>query len=198
VLRPGISTEIAARITQAAAVGVTKALREFGVEVWIKWPNDLLVGGRKMCGILAESSSGSVPVAAKRTGRDEGRQLDFVVLGVGVNANLDPEDLGVVGPEVATLRSELGHDVDLTELLGSVLSHLDAELGRIEDFGAVLEDWRALNCTLGERVRVRRFGEELEGSALDLGSEGELLLQTRDGVVELFEGEIEHLRQGRI
>jgi hypothetical protein len=45
---------------------------------------------------------------------------------------------------------------------------------------------------------VRRFGEELEGTALDLGSEGELLLQTRDGVVDLFEGEIEHLRQERI
>ncbi len=198
VLRPGISTEMAARITQAAAVGVAKALREFGVEVRIKWPNDLLVDGRKVCGILAESNSESVPVAAKRTGRGEGRQLDFVVLGVGVNANLDPEDLGVAGREVATLRSELGHDVDLTELLGSVLPHLDAELGRIEDFGAVLEDWRALNCTLGERVRVRRFGEELEGTALDLGSEGQLLLQTRDGVVELFEGEIEHLRQERI
>src|SRR3712207_1764506 len=103
-----------------------------------------------------------------------------------------------VGREVATLRSELGRDVDLTELLGCLLSHLDAELGRIENFGAVLEDWRALNCTLGERVRVRRLGEELEGAALDLGPEGELLLQTRDGVVELFEGEIEHLRQERI
>jgi BirA family biotin operon repressor/biotin-[acetyl-CoA-carboxylase] ligase len=198
VLRPGISTEMAARITQTAAVGVAKALREFGVEVRIKWPNDLLVGCRKICGILAESSSESVPVAAKRAGRGGGRPLDFVVLGVGVNANLDPEDLGAVGREVATLRSELGRDVDLTELLGSLLSHLDAELGRIEDFGAVLEDWRALNCTLGERVRVRRLGEELEGAALDLGPEGELLLQTRDGVIELFEGEIEHLRQERI
>ncbi len=197
VLRPGISTQVAARTTQAAAVGVAKALRELGVDARIKWPNDLLVDGRKVCGILAESSSQSVPVAAKRAGRDGGRPVDFVVLGVGVNANLDPGDLGVVGREVATLRSELGHDVDLKELLRSILSHLGAALGRIEDFGAVLEDWRALDCTLGERVRVRRFGEELEGTALDLGPEGELLLQTRDGVVELFEGEIEHLRRER-
>ena len=195
VLRPRLSTGMAARITQAAAVGVAKALREFGVDARIKWPNDLLVGGRKVCGILAESSSESVPVAAKRVGRGRGRLVDFVVLGVGVNANVDPEDLGDVGREVGTLRSELGHDVDLAGLLGSLLSHLDAELGRIEDFGSILEDWRALNCTLGERVRVRRFGEVLEGTALALGSEGELLLQTRDGVVELFEGEIEHLRR---
>ena len=197
VLRPGISTEVAARITQAAAVGVAKALRELGVEARIKWPNDLHVGGRKICGILAESSVESVPVAAKPVGAGGERPVDFVVLGVGLNANLDPEDLVVPDREVATLRSELGRDVDLLELLKSVLSHLDFELGRIEDFGAILDDWRALNCTLGERVRVRRFGEVLEGVALDLGPEGALILETQDGVVELFEGEVEQLRRER-
>jgi BirA family biotin operon repressor/biotin-[acetyl-CoA-carboxylase] ligase len=195
VLRPGISTEVAARTTQAAAVGVAKALREFGVEAKIKWPNDLLVEGRKICGILAESSAESVPVAAKKVGAGEGRRVDFVVLGIGLNANLGPQDLGVPDKEVATLRTELGRDVGLPELLESLLSHLDAELERIEDFGAILDDWRALNCTLGERVRVRKFGEVLEGVALDLGPEGELLLKTRDGVVELFEGEVEQLRR---
>jgi BirA family biotin operon repressor/biotin-[acetyl-CoA-carboxylase] ligase len=198
VLRPGVSMRVAARTTQAAAVGVAKALRKFGVEALIKWPNDLLVDGRKICGILAESSVESVPAAAKRVGPRAERPVDFIILGVGLNANVDPQDVGVPDRGVATLRSELGHDVDLLDLLESLLSHLDAELGRIEDFGAVLDDWRALNCILGERVRVRRFGEVLEGEALDLGSEGELLLKTRDGVVELFEGEVEQLRQERI
>lgn len=197
VLRPGISTEVAARITQAAAVGVAKALQEIGVEVRIKWPNDLLVDGRKICGILAEASVESVPVAAKKVEPGEGRPVDFVVIGVGLNANLDPEALGVPGREVSTLRSELGGDVDLTALLEFLLSHLDAELGRIEDFGAILDDWRALSCTLGERVQVRKFGEVLEGMALDLGPEGELLLETGEGVVALYEGEIEQLRRER-
>ena len=195
VLRPGISTGVAPRITQAAAVGVAKALRELGVEALIKWPNDLLIRGRKICGILAEASVESVPVAAKKAGPGEGRQVDFVVLGVGLNANLDPQDLGVPEDEVATLRSELGCDVDWLALLRSLLSRLDFELGRIEDFADVLDDWRALDCTLGERVRVRRFGEVLEGVALDLGPEGALLVKTRDGVVEIFEGEIEQLRR---
>jgi BirA family biotin operon repressor/biotin-[acetyl-CoA-carboxylase] ligase len=194
VLRPGISTRVAARTTQTAAVGVAKALRGFGVEARIKWPNDLLVDGRKICGILAESS---VPLAAKRMGPVAERPVDFVVLGVGLNANLEGEDLGVSDREVATLRSELGHDVDLLEALESLLSHIDAELGRIEDFGDILDDWRALDCTLGTRVRVRRFGEVLEGVALDLGPEGELLLKTSGGLVELFEGEIEQLSQER-
>jgi BirA family transcriptional regulator, biotin operon repressor / biotin---[acetyl-CoA-carboxylase] ligase len=197
VLRPGISTEVAARTTQAAAVGVAKTLWELGVEARIKWPNDLLVGGRKICGILAESSVESVPVAAKKVGPGEGRRVDFAALGVGLNANLDPQDLGVPDREVATLRAELGRDVDLNALLASLLSHLDDELGRIEDFEAILDDWRALSCTLGERVRVRKFGAVLEGMALDLGPEGELLLETRDGIVELFEGEVEQLGQER-
>jgi BirA family transcriptional regulator, biotin operon repressor / biotin---[acetyl-CoA-carboxylase] ligase len=197
VLRPGISTRVAARTTQAAAVGVAKALRECGVEALIKWPNDLLVDGRKICGILAESSIESVPVAAKRVRPGAERPVDFVTLGVGLNANVEPQDLGVSDRKITTLRYELGHDVDLLDLLESLLSHLDAELGRIEDFGAILDDWRALNCTLGTRVRVRKFGEVLEGVALDLGPEGELLLETSDSVVELFEGEIEQLGQER-
>ena len=197
VLRPGISTRVAARTTQAAAVGVAKALRECGVEALIKWPNDLLVDGRKICGILAESSVESVPVAAKRVRPGAERPVDFVALGVGLNANVEPQDLGVSDREITTLRYELGRDVDLLDLLESLLSHLDAEFGRIEDFGAILDDWRALNCTLGTRVRVRKFGEVLEGVALDLGPEGELLLETSDSVVELFEGEIEQLGQER-
>lgn len=195
VLRPDFDAARAARITQTAAVGVAKALWEVGVEARIKWPNDLLVDGKKICGILAESSAESVPVAAKRVGPGESRRLDFVILGIGMNANLDPVDLDVSDREVATIRSELGRDVDLLELLRLILTNLEAELVRIEDFDAVLDDWRALNCTLGNRVRVRRFGETLEGVAVDLNSEGALLLKTSAGTVELYEGEIEQLRQ---
>ncbi len=198
VLRPKIPSHLTPRITQAAAVGVAKALWSFGVEARIKWPNDLLVAKPdeamgKICGILAET--GATNLSAKRLGPGAGNRVDFVVLGIGLNANLDPEDLNVPDREVSTLRSELGRDVDLLELLGALLSGLDAELGRIEDFGAVLDDWRALDCTLGKLVRVERFGEVLEGRAADITPEGALLLETPEGTVELFEGEVEHLRQ---
>jgi BirA family transcriptional regulator, biotin operon repressor / biotin---[acetyl-CoA-carboxylase] ligase len=190
VLRPRFAASLASRITQTAAVGVANALWEVGVEVRIKWPNDLLADGKKVCGILAESSAGNAGEAV------EERRLDYVILGVGMNANLDPAELGVQNREVTTIRAELGRDVDLLDLLRALLSNLETELGRIKDFGAVLEDWRNLNCTLGEKVRVRRFGETVEGRAIDLSPEGALLLSTRQGTVELFEGEIEHLRQG--
>ena len=206
VLRPELPARFAPRITQTAAVGVAKALWGLGVEARIKWPNDLLVtapddpAGRKLCGILAESSAENAPVAAKSVGRGGAgdRAIDFVVLGVGMNANLDPEDLGVSDRQVATLRSELGRDVDLVELLAATLRSLDAELARVRDFGAVLDDWRVLNCTLGRFVRVARFGETVEGRAVDLTEEGGLLIERSPGGgrVEVFEGEVEHLRHG--
>ncbi len=205
-LRPELPARFAPRITQTAAVGVAKALWSFGVEARIKWPNDLLItgpddsAGRKICGILAESSAENAPVAAKRVGpgANAERAIDFVVLGVGINANLDPEDLDVPDREVATLRSELGHSLGLVELLDAVLQNLDSELDRIRDFGTVLDDWRALNCTLGRFVRVTRFGETVEGWAVDLTGEGGLLIERSPGrgLVEVFEGEVEHLRQG--
>ena len=190
VLRPRFGASLASRVTQTAAVGVAKALWEFGVEARIKWPNDLLVGVKKICGILAESSAGIA------TGPVKERRLDYVILGVGMNANLNPAELGVPNREVTTIRSELGREVDLLDLLRTLLSKLDAELGRIEDFGVVLEDWRTLSTTLGEKVSVRRFGETIEGRAVDLSPEGALLLATHRGTVELFEGEVEHLTQG--
>ncbi len=192
VLRPNLEAAAAPRLTQAAAVAVAKALREIGANVGIKWPNDLLVepGGRKICGILAESS-------IRAAGRGEAPRVDHAVLGVGLNANLDLEDLGVTDREVATLRCELGRDLDPLDLLRRLLQNLDAELERVHDFAVILDDWRVLSVTLGERVRVKRLGEVLEGLAVDVSPEGALLLQTRDGVLELYEGEVERLlREG--
>ena len=190
VLRPDLEAAAAPRVTQTAAVAVAKALRELGAKVGIKWPNDLLAepGGRKICGILAESS-------IRTGGPNETPRVDYAVLGVGLNANLDPEDLGVTDREVATLRHELGRDVEPSYLLRHLLQNLEEELGRIHDFAAILYDWRALSVTLGEQVRVSRSGEILEGRAVDLGPGGALLLQTADGLVELYEGEVEQLRR---
>ena len=188
VLRPDLEAAAASRITQTAAVAVAKALRELGANVGIKWPNDLLVepGGRKICGILAESSiGGAVPGKAPR--------VDHAVLGVGLNANVDPEDLGVTDRQVATLSSELGHEVDPLDLLRHLLRYLDAELRRIHDFAAILDEWRSLSLTLGTHVLVRRSGEVIEGLASGISPEGALLLETHDGTLEFYEGEVERL-----
>ena len=176
VLRPNLKTEHTPRTTQAAAVGVAKALNSIDVEARIKWPNDLLLEGRKICGILAAGAPG------------------FVTLGVGINANLDLRDLDAPADRAASIRSLTGRDVDLTRLLETLLSHINYELQRIEEFESILSDWRKLNCTLGERVQVHKPDKILEGIALDLTPEGALILDTGKDKVELFEGEVEHLR----
>lgn len=193
VLRPDLASTAAPRVTLTAAVAVAKALRELGVDAGIKWPNDVLVepGGKKICGILAESSlRGPSPGQPSR--------VEYVLLGVGLNANLDVTDLGVPDRAATTLRAELGRDTDPLEVLGRLLSNLDAELGRIHDFAAVLDDWRALSLTLGGRVYVGRSGERIEGLAVDVSSEGALLLETASGTVGIYEGEVESLRQDPI
>jgi len=132
VLRPGLDPSLAPRITQTAAVGVAKGLWEIGVEARIKWPNDLLVGEKKICGILAESEIRNAPGPAKD------RYLDYAVLGMGMNANLDPADLAVRDRGVTTIRSELGRDGGPMKLVRTLPPNLDAELGRIQGFGAGL------------------------------------------------------------
>jgi BirA family biotin operon repressor/biotin-[acetyl-CoA-carboxylase] ligase len=193
VLRLKLEASHAPRITQAAAVGVAKALWEIGVEARIKWPNDLLVDGKKICGILAESSTGRSTLSPGGMSREP----DPAILGIGLNANLDPEDLKVPAREVTTIRAELGHDIDLANVLNRILNNLHAELSRLDEFAAILQDWRALNCTLGERVCVQRSGQSLEGRAIDLTPEGALMLETTRGVVEIFEGEIERIHQSQ-
>ncbi|MGF1471408.1 MAG: biotin--[acetyl-CoA-carboxylase] ligase [Rubrobacteraceae bacterium] len=186
VLRPELEARYAPRMTQAAAVGVAKALHEIGVEARIKWPNDLLVEGKKICGILA--------VGGPAARREKTYQTEFVILGIGLNANLDPSDLGVSVEQAATIRSVLGHDVDLLELLDSLLSHLEHGIRHVKNFEPILRDWREFNCTLGERVRVRRSGQDFEGLALDLNPHGALRVATETGTIDLFEGEIEYVR----
>ena len=191
VLRPELESEHAPRITQAAAVAVAKALNNLGVEARIKWPNDLLVEGRKICGILAAGAFSTFSTTANEPPRNPGA----IILGIGLNANLNPSDLDVPEESAATIRSVLGHDVGLLDLLDSLLFHLHHELQRINDFESILADWRQYNCTLGHQVRVQSSSRVFEGRALDLTSDGALQVATEEKTLELFEGDVELLRR---
>ncbi|MGI8649264.1 MAG: biotin--[acetyl-CoA-carboxylase] ligase [Rubrobacter sp.] len=185
LLRPEFAPQLAPRITQSAAVAVAKTLIEFGILAKVKWPNDILVDGRKICGVLAES---------KMTFGEGGVRLDHAVLGIGLNVNLDPEDLGLSEYQAASVRGELGRGVPLLELLSKLLPKLATELNDVEDFRGTLRDLKNLSDTLGRCVRVRRLGEVVEGVAVEIDPEGTLILSTENGLVQLFEGDVEYLR----
>ncbi len=175
VLRPALPPERAGLLTCWAGAAMAEALRELaGVEVGCRWPNDLILDGAKVGGILATS--------AVREGR-----VDHVVLGVGVN-------LGEAPSEVPGAGAVPG--VDAADLLGAFLERFAAGYGRAgSGLGpTTLERYRAVCATLGSRVRARiTSGEVVEGVAEDVDELGGLLVRTPEGRRTVRFGEVEHL-----
>jgi BirA family biotin operon repressor/biotin-[acetyl-CoA-carboxylase] ligase len=184
VLRPKRPPAAVPMYTLAAAVAVARAAREVGVDASIKWPNDVLVAGpakgddeRKLCGVLTEMEG-------------EADRVSWLVLGVGVNANIDREAL----PAGATsLRAEVG-DVDRRQFLQRTLEEIHDLTGEEADLRAVLDAWREYASTLGRRVRVETPRGAVEGRAVDVRFPGSLVVETDDGERVIHAGDCEHLR----
>ena len=174
--RPQVPPAQAPAYTLAAAVATTRAVREAGVDASIKWPNDVLVGDRKLAGILTEMEG-------------EADRVSWLVVGIGINANVDAADLPTDRP-VTTVREEVG-DVDRRELTQSLLAAFH-EL--TVDLQQVLPAWRKLSSTLEQRVRVETPGEEIVGDAVDVRFPGSLVVETAEGTREVTAGDCEHLR----
>jgi BirA family biotin operon repressor/biotin-[acetyl-CoA-carboxylase] ligase len=176
LIRPDVPPTQAPAYTLAAAVATTRAVREAGVDASIKWPNDVLVGDRKLAGILTEMEG-------------EADRVSWLVVGIGINANVDAADLPTDRP-VTTVREEVG-DVDRRELTQSLLAAFH-EL--TVDLQQVLPAWRKLSSTLGQRVRVETPGEKIVGDAVDVRFPGSLIVETAEGTREVTAGDCEHLR----
>ena len=176
LIRPDVPPTQAPAYTLAAAAATARAVREAGVNASIKWPNDVLVGDRKLAGILTEMEG-------------EADRVSWLVVGIGINANVDAADLPTDRP-VTTVREEVG-DVDRRELTQSLLAAFH-EL--TVDLQQVLPAWRKLSSTLGQRVRVETPGEEIVGDAVDVRFPGSLVVETAEGTREVTAGDCEHLR----
>jgi BirA family biotin operon repressor/biotin-[acetyl-CoA-carboxylase] ligase len=181
LFRPDVPMAHAPVFTLAAAVAVTRAAREAGVEASIKWPNDVLVRHgdeeRKLVGILTEMEG-------------EADRVSWVIVGIGVNANVDTGTL----PEDATptsLLAERGDPVDRRLFTQRLLEEFDALR---EDTGRVVEAWREYATTLGKRVRVETTAGPIEGEAVDIQFPGALVIETDAGREVVSAGDCEHLR----
>ena len=170
VLRSG---ECIGHLPVLAGVAVAEAIKTFtGMEARLKWPNDILVGGRKVGGIIAES------------GWSEG-EVRFALLGIGVNVNNPlPEDL----PGATTLSTELGEDLDMESFLQALLGRLDLHLRQMEtDPDLTIDSWRSLTQTLGTHIEVTDLlGELVRGLAVDIDADGALILETERGRRKVF------------
>lgn len=186
ILRPVLPPGRLANVTLMTAVATAAAIREAtGVDVSIKWPNDVMADGRKIVGILTEMLG-------------EADAVNFVIVGIGINANTDPRQYPQsVRSTLTSLSAVLGEPVDRLALAAAVLQHFDEDWTRLGrgQFADVLQDWRRLSSTLGAPVRVSTVRGVFEGTALDIGPDGELIVAMSDGRKCTFtSGEVEHLR----
>ncbi|CAI50280.1 HTH domain protein / biotin--[acetyl-CoA-carboxylase] ligase [Natronomonas pharaonis DSM 2160] len=174
VYRPDLPPSQVPVYTLAAAVAATAALREVGVSAEIKWPNDILVDGEKLVGILTEMEG-------------EADRVSWVVVGIGINANIDAASV----PDHATTVKEQVGDIDRGALTASIIDRLEALRNAPED---VPEAWRELSTTIGQIVRVETPGETVTGEAVGIEFPGTLVVETDDGKRRIAAGDCEHLR----
>jgi BirA family biotin operon repressor/biotin-[acetyl-CoA-carboxylase] ligase len=185
LLDPVLSSEKAPLLGILSACAVVSALRVTGVgSASVKWPNDILVGEAKISGILTESVS------------VEGDLLG-VVVGIGVNLNIEPEALTrkLEWPATSVLK-EVGHPVSPDEFLCLIVNEIDRLLSLVvddESFEPILDLWRSLTSTLGRRVRIHEEGAIIDGVAKDIGGDGALLVETEGGVIQVTIGDVSHL-----
>ncbi len=172
ILRPKIPPHRASLITLMAAVATADAIQKFsGLAPLIKWPNDLLFQGRKVAGLLNEIHS-------------EIDRIHFVILGVGVNLNADDNTIPEEIRGVATsLKIEMGQTISRKAFLPFLLQELERWYSLLGQGGsaAILDAWRDRAHLRGRWVRIASFGETLTGTALDVDSDGALILETAGG-----------------
>lgn len=164
VVRPDVPPLLAGRVNFAASLTLCGILRDrFGVDARTKWPNDILVDDRKICGLLSEMEA-------------EDDRVAFLNVGVGVNVNNDP---GPAELRAVSLRELLGASASIRELLAGFLDAFEARVSRLDE--TVVAEWKSLTMTLGRSVRVVTVREERAGRAVDVDPDGALILETDDG-----------------
>lgn len=175
LLKPPFSPPEAQLATLAAAVAVATAVREFaGIKAEIKWPNDILVNGKKTGGILLEMKTG-------RSG------INILCIGIGINVNMSmdelPEDIRSLS---TSLKTESGSHIDRAEFLGCILAEMERTYKILlnDDKRALINEWIHLNCTVGNKVTVKCHDKVVTGTAEGINDYGELIVRLSSGRLE--------------
>lgn len=176
ILRPKLKAKETLKLVFVTGLAVAEVLHEnYGLNVETKWPNDVLVNGRKVCGILSEMKT-------------KGEKVNYTVIGVGINANVNvkkefPEELKTAA---TSIENELGKKVRLEELLKLLLEKLDSLYEQFlkEGFSKILKKWRKYAYFLGKAVEVISGNERLCGLALDVDDKGALVVRLENGTMK--------------
>lgn len=180
ILKPDFPPVKASMLTLISGLAVCKGLREVtGIPAMIKWPNDIVINGKKICGILTEMSS-------------EMEYINYVVVGIGINVNNDkfPQDIADVATSV---RLETGKVFRRSDIIASVIKHLKKYYDiflRTEDLSLLKEEYNSLMINTGKRVLVIRGDENYEAVAKSIDNDGELIIERDGQVMKVMSGEV--------
>ncbi|MCH4167396.1 MAG: biotin--[acetyl-CoA-carboxylase] ligase [Megasphaera sp.] len=183
ILRPDFSPVEISKMTLLAAVALTKAFHKMGLtSCAIKWPNDILVKGHKLVGILTELNASA-------------EKINYLIMGIGINTDITRKNLPHELQRTTTSFAMEKVPVRRTELLQEVLVQLEQQydLAKEAGFAPILEEWKTLSCTLGQDVEVSSVDTSFHGKAVDLDDNGNLIVYTEKGPQKVIAGDI-HVR----
>jgi len=180
ILRPRISPAYAPRINLMISIAVALTIKKlFRLNAELKWPNDVLIKGRKVCGILAEMNA-------------EMDILNFVNVGIGINANTSIPQFEKTS---TSLKDVLGREISRKGFLSVLLGKIEQWQPRLMK-GELLEEWKNLSATLNKGVRIVAPGEVIVGRAIDIDTTGALIIKQSNGSLKkAMAGDCIHLRE---
>ena len=176
VVTPKVDHSKIPMITLTTGISVKKALDRIGIkDAEIKWPNDVMINDKKVCGILTEAIT-------------KFNTIESVIIGVGIDANFDIKSLPEELQEgTTTLAHELGHKVDENEVIKVFLEEFE-KMGLIfheGGFESILKEWRKYSYSIGKIVEVREpFSKSFDAYVLGISREGALVVEKIDGTLE--------------
>lgn len=180
ILKPTIPLSQVYKINMAVSVALCRVLfTQFGLDAGIKWPNDLLIGQLKICGILMEVGA-------------QVDRLDYAVVGIGLNANNDISQFPAEWRST-TLAFQLGHEIDRCDLISRILQEIEVAY---ESMGSkeIFEEWHRRSVTLNRQVLITSAAGDRIGRAVDLAEDGALILEIEGKRERILAGDCIHLR----
>lgn len=180
ILRPRISPAYAPRINLMASVAVATTIKKlFGLKAELKWPNDVLIEGRKVCGILAEMDA-------------EMDVVNFVNVGIGINANTSVLQFAKTA---TSLKDVLGREISRKEFLSVLFREIEQQQALLME-ADLIKEWKELSGTLNKYVMILSPGEVIVGRAIDIDATGALIVKERNGSLKkALAGDCIHLRE---
>jgi BirA family biotin operon repressor/biotin-[acetyl-CoA-carboxylase] ligase len=172
------------QLVMIASLGVVSAIKQVaGLKAHIKWPNDVMIKDKKVCGILIENEV-------------KGGRVNFAVIGIGINVNFNPLDFPEIADIATSLSHETGTEISHIELTSTLLSELERLYLGVQAGAAVHREWQKKMETLGKRIKVNAGKTVEQGKAETVTENGNLILRRADGsLAEIVAGDVTVIKE---